>query len=461
MKVLFATSELAPLVRVGGLAYAAAGMSRALLDAGIDVTVVMPDYGTFAFEGSGPQPLAMPDWVGITTFRSGTSPSGVPVVTVRTPGMERPDPYTDEHGQGWPDNDFRFMAFAAAVARLAEERNVDILHVNDWHAAAALGFQTSPRPAVLTIHNLTHQGTCDLGWAEKMTHRREAFAWQGASNPMAGAIAVADSIVTVSPSYATEILQEEHGAGLDRLLRDRNDRPIGILNGIDTTEWNPATDRHLARTYTAYDLRGKAVVRRRLLRELGWPADRTPLIGMVTRLTWQKGLDFAFELTNYLERLPGRLALLGSGERELAAGARWAAAARPQRMVFIDRFDEPLAHRIFAGSDLTLVPSRFEPCGLTQLRAMFYGSIPVVSAVGGLRDTVVDADVRPQDGTGFVAPAPDPLPLLDALHRAVRAWRSTSRRRTIQRRAMAHDWNWRTPAARQIEVYESVLAAAT
>ncbi len=161
-------------------------------------------------------------------------------------------------------------------------------------------------------------------------------------------------------------------------------------------------------------------------------------------------------MTGYLDRLPGRLVILGAGERSIADALRWAAAERPNRVKFIEAFDEPLAHRIFGGSDLLLMPSRFEPCGLAQMQAMVYGTIPVVTGVGGLVDTVIDADTHP-DGTGFVAAAPDTLPLLDALHRAVRAWRSPPRRKQIQLRGMTHDWSWKSPAARQIEVYREVV----
>ncbi len=457
MKLLFATSELTPLVRVGGLAYAAAGMAQALHDAGVEVTVAIPDYGTLDIALEAPRPLDMPAWVGITTYRRGTVGRGVKLIAVATPAIQRPHPYTDSNGRGWHDNDFRFMAFAAAVARLAETLEVDVLHVNDWHAAAALGFQQRPRPSALTIHNLAYQGATHLGWLDVMTHRPEAFEWYGTTNPLSGAIAVADRVVTVSPNYAREIQAPANGAGLDAALRARSDDLIGILNGIDDAEWNPQVDNHIVAAYGAEDLAGKTASRRALLGELGWPAERSPLIGMVTRLTWQKGVDLALDLATYLDRLPARLVLLGSGERSLAEGARWAAAERPNRVTFINDFDEPLAHRIFAGSDLFLMPSRFEPCGLAQMQAMAYGTIPVVTGVGGLVDTVIDADADIEHGTGFVAASPEPLPLLDALHRAIRGWRSPQRRRGIQQRGMTTDWTWRAPAAAQIDVYESML----
>ncbi len=459
MKVLFATAEFTPLVRVGGLAYAAAGMAQALHDAGVDVTVVLPDYGTYTADLGPPQPLDMPPWVGITTYRRGTVGRGVPLLAVSTPEIARSHPYTNQNGRGWPDNDFRFMSFSAAIAALAAKLSPDILHLNDWHTAAALGFLAEPLPSALTIHNLAYQGNTHLGWLDIMTNRPDAYEWHGTTNPLSGAVALADIVITVSPNYASEIRNPANGAGLDTVLRTRGDRLVGILNGIDIDAWNPATDPHLPQPYGPEDLAPKSKARRALAGEVGLPHDRSPVIGMVTRLTWQKGVDLALELTEYLDRMPARLVILGSGERELAEHARWAAAARPQRVAFIDGFDEPLAHRIFGGADLLLMPSRFEPCGLAQMQAMVYGTIPVVTDVGGLHDTVADADSEVQ-GTGFVAPAAEPLPLLDALHRAVRAWKAPKRRREIQAHGMTHDWSWTGPAKAQIAVYEQLIREA-
>ncbi len=192
MKVLFATAELAPLVRVGGLSYAAAGLVRQLAAEGVDVTVVLPDYGTYEAGLGADEPLDMPGWVGITTIRRGSLADGVPLVAVRTPAIERPHPYNDAGGQGWHDNDFRFMAFSAAVARLVDELGPDVLHVNDWHTGATLGMLSRHVPSVFTIHNLAYQGMADGGWVGVLGRRPEAYEWHGTVNPMSGAIALAD-----------------------------------------------------------------------------------------------------------------------------------------------------------------------------------------------------------------------------------------------------------------------------
>lgn len=455
-----ATSEFAPFVRVGGLAYATAGLVHALSGAGVDVTVVVPDYGTFDADFGPAEPLDMPDWVGITTLRRGTCAGDVPLIAVRPPGMDRPHPYTDTNGQGWPDNDFRFMAFSAAIARVSADLEPDVLHLNDWHTGAALGFLEGHIPAsVFTIHNLAYQGQADPVWLAVMNREATAYEWFGTTNPMSGAIALADVVVTVSPNYAEEIRHPSVGEGLDGALRARGDRLVGIRNGIDVADWNPADDPHIPVPYSAGDLAGKKSARTALLGEAGWGPERSPIVGIVTRLTGQKGIDLALDVVPYLGGIPMRMMVVGSGDRHLADAVHASAAAHPDQLWFFEGFDEPLAHRVFAGSDLLLMPSRFEPCGLAQMQAMNYGTIPVVTDVGGLHDTVIDGDRDPENGTGFIARDPSPTSILDALHRAGRAWRSHPRRRKLQLNGMKADWSWTTPAANQIEVYRQAIAA--
>ncbi|MBA2337492.1 MAG: glycogen/starch synthase [Acidimicrobiia bacterium] len=458
MKVLFATAELAPLVRVGGLSYAAAGLVRQLHADGIEVTVVVPDYGTFDAGLGAAQPLDMPGWVGITTVREGIFGDGVPLLAVRTPAIERPHPYNDEAGQGWHDNDFRFMAFSAAVARLVDVLDPDVVHLNDWHTGAALGMLSRHVPSVFTIHNLAYQGMANAGWAGVLHRRPEAYEWHGIINPMSGAIALADRVVAVSPNYVHEIRRPEGGFGLDGPLRARGENVLGILNGIDTEQWNPATDGYMADRYDTDDLSGKAAARRSLLVECEWATTRHPVIAMVTRLTHQKGVDLALDMIDYLDHFPAKLVILGSGDRELAERAHWATVGRGDVARFVEGYDEAMSHRLFAGADLLLMPSRFEPCGLAQMQAMIYGTIPMVTDVGGLHDTVVDADLHGPAGNGFVAGEVTPMALLDTIHRATRAWRSPSRRRTIQLRGMRHDWSWRDPARRHIELYRNITS---
>ena len=457
MKVLFATAELAPLVKVGGLADFSAGLVGALRAKGVDVDIVLPDYGDLALVPADQQQLDVPDWAGPATVRQGTL-GGVEVSLVAVPGMARPHPYLDADGRGWPDNEPRFLAFSMAVAVWATMTSPDVIHLNDWHTGATLGFLDDPPPSVLTIHNLAYQGATSGDRLESFLRRSDAYDREGVTNLLAGAITLADRVVTVSPTFAAESLEPETGFGLGELLEARGEAFSGILNGIDTDFWNPATDPHLDQHYDIESLDNKREVSRSLVAELGWEPNGEPLIGMVTRLTDQKGVDLALEATSILDDVGARMVLLGSGDRSLADAARRVADQAGDRFAFRDGYDEGLAHRIFGGSDLYLMPSRFEPSGLTQMQAMRYGSIPVVTDVGGLHDTVTDANDFPTEGNGFVADEVSGPAIRDALERAVNSWRNPSRRAEIIRRGMSRDWSWDAPADLYNDVYSEITS---
>lgn len=458
MRVLFASAEFTPVSTVGGLASASAGVVRALRASGTEVIVVLPDYGAWPLRDERLVDVRVADWVGPVAARRGGLEGVGDVVLVDVPGIARDHPYLARSGHGWSDNDRRFFAFSAVVAALVDPLGVDVLHLNDWHTATALAHLDPLPPSVYTIHNLAYQGTADPGWLDVFPHRREAFARDGACNPVAGALRLADAIVAVSPTYADEIRTSAAGAGLDDILRTRGPALVGILNGIETDVWDPTLDPALAARYSADDLSGKDQCRDRLRDETGLDASSDVLIGMVTRLTDQKGVDLALSCVPFLEGMGAQLLVLGSGDADLSRQLRAAADADPSRVAFVDGYDEGFSHRVFAGSDLLLMPSRFEPCGLAQMQAMRYGTIPVVTDVGGLHDTVVDADRDWASGIGFVASEPSRVAVLDALHRAVRAARHRGRRDAIRRRGMVADWSWVEPAARYREVYESITA---
>jgi starch synthase len=459
VRVVFATAELAPFVKVGGLGEAATGLVTELRRLGATVDVVLPDYGALPLSESGRDTLDMPAWAGAAAIRHGSLPGFERVSLVSAPVLSRPHPYVDSDGVGWPDNILRFMVFSAAVAAWAKADSPDLLHLNDWHTGATLGLVEEPPPSVLTIHNLAYQGTADGRWLDVLVRRPEAYEWYRGINPLTGAIALADRVVTVSPTFAKEVLSPETGFGVDEALAARGDRFLGILNGIDTGVWDPATDPLLPIRYDAGTATRKRRIARLLAAEVGWGDGNGPLVGMVTRLTDQKGVDLALETVADLEGLDARMVMLGSGDRVLADTARRLVTRHPDRFAFVEAFDEGMAHRIFAGSDLFLVPSRFEPAGLTQMQAMRYGSIPVVTDVGGLHDTVTDADAHPDRGTGFVADSVTASSVRDALSRAVRAWRSTRRRGAIRRQGMSHDWSWRGSARSYLELYREVMSA--
>jgi starch synthase len=458
VRILFATAELAPPVKVGGLADASAGLVGALRNKGVEVDIVLPDYGELPLESAERQELSVPRWAGPAIVRRGVL-GGVEVSLVAVPGMVRPHPYLDADGRAWPDNEQRFLAFSMAVAAWATITSPDVIHLNDWHTGATLGFLEDPPPSVLTIHNLAYQGATSDDWLGSFVRRPDVYDFGGETNPLAGAITLADRVITVSPTFAAESLRPETGFGLGELLAARGEYFSGILNGIDTDVWNPTADPHLGVNYDFDSLDRKHDVRRSLVGELGWEPNAEPLIGMVTRLTDQKGVDFALEATSILGDVSARMVLLGSGERSLADAARLAASQSGDRFVFREGYDEGLAHRIFGGSDLYLMPSRFEPSGLTQMQAMRYGSIPVVTDVGGLHDTVTDADRFPTEGNGFVAEDVNGPAICDALERAVGGWKTPSRRAKIIRRGMSRDWSWDVPAGLYIDVYQEITSA--
>jgi len=458
MKVLFASAELAPLARVGGLAEAASGLVAALRNAGVTVDLILPDYGNVKLSKERPRELRVPAWAQPASARRGVVKGVGDVTLVTVPGMARPHPYIDELGQGWPDNDARFMAFSAAVAGLVEASQPDVVHLNDWHTGAALALLRKPPPTVFTIHTLGYQGWAEGKWLPLLQNNFSAYECFGGINPLAGAIQTADRVIAVSPNYADEIRRPESGMGLDHTLNALGDRLVGIRNGIDTAIWNPATDDALPANYTIDSLEAKAASRAALLAAAGWEDNGTPLVGMVTRVVDQKGIDLALETVQYSESMPFRLVLLGSGDRNLADWATWAAGNWPDNLYFENAYNQQLSHIIFGGADMLLMPSRFEPCGLAQMQAMAYGTIPVVTDVGGLHDTVVDADADRKNGTGFLAATVDTAGMVDALHRAVRAWRHKQRRTAIQKRGMSIDWSWEVPAEDHIALYREILA---
>ncbi len=452
MRVVFATAELSPVATVGGLAAAAAGLGAELRRLGVDLELVMPDYGDIDLVDETTRVLAVPGWVEAATIRSGRHPLVGALQLVSVPGMARPHPYLTPSGEGWHDNAQRFFRFARAVAALVEHDPPDVLHLNDWHTGPVLAALDSPPPTVMSIHNLAYQGVAGGEWLDVIGPHAEHYEWWGGTNPLSGALALADRIVAVSPNYATEIRTPEGGFGLDEPLRQRGDALVGILNGIDTDVWDPSSDEHLAAPYDAATLDARPANRSALLARVGLPDDDVPLATIVTRLTHQKGVDLVTPLVPLLDQIPLRLAVLGSGDAVVAGELHRLADAHPDTLAFVEGYDEELSHLMFGGGDLFLMPSRFEPCGLTQMQAMRYGAIPVVTAVGGLVDTVPDADADAK-GLGFVAARAEPTDLLAALFRAARRVRDRRRRVALQKRGMAIDWSWRTPAEEYRRLY--------
>ena len=458
MRVLFATAEFAPDVKVGGLGDFSAGIVAELMRQDVDVEVLLPDYGLMEIEVAGETVLPVPDWAGPATLEQGTL-DGVPFGLVSVPGIARDNPYVDQDGQAWPDNDARFFAFSAAVAARIHQSDPDVVHLNDWHTSVVPALASGLPPSVLTIHNLAYQGETNPAWLHALPLHSRAYRRHRKTNPLAGGIQLSDRVVMVSPTFAEEATRPGSGFGLDDLIRERTDHVLGILNGIDTHVWDPAADPHLEFGYGFETLERKGKNKELLLEDLGWDDDDGPLVGMVTRLTEQKGIDIALEAVPHLRALGARMVLLGSGERKLSTAAHAAAASHPDHLVFREGYDESFSHQVFAGSDLYLMPSRFEPAGLTQMQAMRYGSIPVATPVGGLNDTVIDSDRNPSAGNGFLAEDVKAESLKTALARAVDAWRDGTRRTGIIRNGMLRDWSWEGPARLYRELYQELTTA--
>jgi starch synthase len=454
VRVTFATAEFSPIASVGGLAAAAAGLVSALRRSGVDVDVLLPDYGAASDGVVDTIELDVPLWAGPATARRVEHPVAGSIFLIDVPGIAKSHPYLQPDGNGWLDNTDRFMRFSAAIAAFVRQTSPDVVHLNDWHTASALAILDPAPPSVLSLHNLAHQGATGGEWLDLLGPQSAHFEWWGGFNPLSGAIALAGKVVAVSPHHASEIVSEGQGFGLEESLRARGDALIGILNGIDTNVWDPGHDEHLVARFSATQLAGKTTCRDAIANELNLTDDNSLLAVAVTRLTDQKGIDLLLPLLELLDEIPLRLAVLGSGDRHLSDQLS-AASQHSDRFTFVDGYDESLSHRLIAGGDLFLMPSRFEPCGLTQMQAMRYGTIPIVTPVGGLVDTVPDVDSHPRRGRGFVMADISSTALVSAVHRSVR--RCSGRRLdTLRKRVMSIDWSWDAPAQEFIKIYRDI-----
>ena len=456
-RVLLATAELDPFVKIGGLGETVAGLAACLSQLGVDVHIAVPDY-PISLAANQHWSVQLPAWASSqASVRSGRVPGLGTVHAVGVHNIERPHPYYDPAtGESWFDNDRRFFAFGIAVAKVARQLNVDVLHINDWHTATAVADFPNER-TIFTIHNLAHQGAADIGWLPAFGDKAPYFEHLGSCNPMAAAIRLSAKVSTVSPRYAIEACSPTFGCGLQDELAARGSDFFGVRNGIDPKRWNPESDVLLPANFSARDLAGKQVCNKELRRATGLGDAPGPIIGMVTRFADQKGIDLVADLVGYLEGIPASLVMHGTGEVELVSRIWHEGRARRSHMSYLPGFDEQYAHLVVAGSDLLLIPSKFEPCGLTQMQAMTCGTIPVVTGVGGLADTVIDTDADPTRGTGFVSGQASVTSVLDSLHRAVRGWRNRWRREAIQRRGMLTDWTWAGPGRRYRDLYREVL----
>lgn len=479
MQILFVTSEVAPFSKTGGLADVSAALPAALADLGHDVVVVSPAYRSVLQSGHklNRRRLKIATRVGDKALQGGVlevrPAPGMSLMFIEQASLFDRDHLYGEKGSDYRDNDRRFAFFCRAVLELCRVAGLapQVIHLNDWQTgpvAVLLQSEYRDRPelnatgTLMTIHNLGFAGlfppgammTLGLNWNLFTPSGLEFF---GKVSFLKAGLVFADQLTTVSPRYAREIQTPAYGCGFDGLLRERADELRGILNGVDYDQWDPAHDQHLAAHYSLEDLAGKVACKSDLQHLSGLELEHElPLVGAVSRLTPQKGWDEFIEFAEQLLQLPAQWVILGSGDPALEKGLRELAASHPGRLALLSGMQEQLSHRLLAGADMLLVPSRYEPCGLTQLYALRYGTIPIVREVGGLADTI--EDVAGGEGNGFLFPAEPAGQMVEAVRRSVEMFTDRAAWRRLMQTAMAQEYSWRRPARQYDLLYRRVAA---
>jgi starch synthase len=493
LHILMAASEAVPYAKTGGLADVVGALPAELLKLGHQVTLVMPHYSHFLAGRPPLQPVARL----VIPSAQGAREVGLEEEIVPVPGADHPlrvlmvryDPYFDRTGLyqspdgDYPDNLDRFVLFSKAVLeairflyRTRGER-IDVLHLHDWQTAlCAVYLKTVVReePALaqvktlLTLHNVGYQGIFPAGEFPKTDLPPALFSPGGLEfyksiNLLKGGIIYADAVSTVSSTYAQEIMTPECGFGLEGVLADRTGGVQGITNGIDVTVWDPARDPHLSANYSSTDMSGKQACKRALQRALGLPISEVPLLAVIGRLTPQKGFDLLAAIVPELMALDLQLAILGTGDRSLEQEFSAAKAKYPDGIGLHMGFNEGLAHQVEAGADMLLMPSRYEPCGLTQLYSLRYGTVPIVRKTGGLADTVIPfkpSAVQARQATGFHFVAPSPDALLYAVLLALQIYKDRGTWDGLLKAGMDTDVSWRHAALQYVELYRSLIGTA-
>lgn len=464
------------MAKTGGLGDVCAGLPPALRELRVDVRVLLPGYpSVLAATGNGREMARLKPFEAPFEARllMGHLPNGVPLITLDSPHLyaRAGGPYQNEAGEDWPDNGWRFGMLSKVAAILGSERSPldwrpHVVHCNDWPVALApayLHYTLGPRAAaVMTVHNMAFQGTFKPDLVAALGLPQSSFAidgleFHGRMSFLKAGLLYADAITTVSPTYAREIQHEPLGFGMQGLLHQRRHALSGILNGIDTSVWNPETDPLIVQRYNADTLDNKLLNKQELQRRMRLMVDpEIPLLGVINRFTQQKGTDVLVEAASRLNELPAQLVALGAGQRELEDALRRVAARHTGNIAAAIGFDEDLAHLIEAGADMFLMPSRFEPCGLNQMYSQRYGTPPVARATGGLADTIVDCNsetLANRSATGFLFEQLNAPSLLAAVRRAVTTYRDRSSWRTLQQNGMARHFGWDTAARQYADIY--------
>jgi starch synthase len=476
MKILSVASEVFPLVKTGGLADVVGALPPALAAHGVHATTFVPGYpGLAAKLRKKKQVHAYADLFGARASILRGEAAGLDLFVLNAPQLfdRKGGPYGDASGADFLDNWRRFAAFSRAAADIAggavEGYVPDLVHAHDWQAAmtlAYLRYDGAALPTVMTVHNLAFQGQFPASIFPELGLPASALSvdgveYYGGVGFLKAGLQAASAITTVSPTYAQEIRTPEFGMGLDGMMNARSGDLFGIVNGIDTDIWNPETDPHLVARYSARSLKARKANKAALEERFGLDRGQGPIFCVVSRLTWQKGMDTLVETVDGLVAAGGRLAVLGSGDAALE-GALLAAASRHRGKVgMVVGYDEPLSHLMQGGAEAILIPSRFEPCGLTQLYGLRYGCVPVVARTGGLADTIIDANEAALSAgvaTGFQYEPSAPGGLYHAISRAMEARARPAEWAAMQRQGMKSDLSWKKSAARYVELYQSLIA---
>jgi starch synthase len=481
MKVLQVGAEIYPLIKTGGLADVLGALPQALCAQGADLRLLLPGLPGIIDAVLHARRVCQIGPVfgaaSVTLLRAQMPYTQVPAYVIDAPFLYRRGggPYQDRHGAEWADNLQRFGLLGWVAAQLAQGQldpdwHAEVVHAHDWHAALSCVYlhahPAGEAASVFTVHNLAFQGLFPhddwslLGLSSRYMSP-SALEFHGQLSFMKAGLKFADRITTVSPTYAREIATPEFGMGLEGVIRGRGSDVSGILNGIDARVWDPAADSALAQRYSAGQLQGKAVCKAALQQHYGLaPEAGAPLLGVVSRLTSQKGLDLVLSVLPEIIRMGGQLVVQGTGEPALEAAFRMAADAHPGRVGVLLGYDEIGAHRLVAGADMILVPSRFEPCGLTQMYGLRYGTVPIVRRVGGLADTVHDVGAggaAGAPGNGFAFESAQPEALRAAIARAFELYRQPEAWARLMQLGMGEKLSWDVPAQQYMALYEQVV----
>lgn len=481
MRLLFVTSEIFPLIKTGGLADVSGALPIALAAQGMDIQILLPAYRGIVAQCPPPRHLGrlQPFHDTFCDLYQTTLPgTNLPLLLIDHPSLydREGGPYHHPQHGDWQDNPLRFGLLAKVAAILSIQNNLhswqpQVVHCNDWQTGLTPYFMRqlgSQARSVFSIHNLAFQGNFHPDWRDQLgldqaDFQPEGYEFFGHVSFMKAGLFYADALSTVSPTYAREIQTEAFGFGFQGLLQHRASQLTGILNGIDTQTWDPASDPFLPENYSLTQLAGKQAVKQALQKELGLiPVPGAPLLGVVSRLTYQKGLDMLPEIAHALMADGYQLAILGSGEHALEQQLLTLMHQYPGRISVSIGYNEPLSHRIMAGVDIFVMPSRFEPCGLNQMYGLRYGTIPVVANTGGLADSVNGGEISdthgvPANMTGFVMPDKNAATLLVTLNKAARAYANFGHWQQLQSQAMQQDVSWKHSAEHYFTLYNSLI----